>query len=143
MSTVSPIKVELGRFVPLVKSLGIEQRNPFKFWATEGNKFPILRRLALKILSANVTSADVERLFSRGGIICSNLRSLLKPDTVLTLTSLHYFYREEEDIIDSRSISSTNKSTRFASLQMDMAIRDGDYNDDQSDSDSDLSSVEE
>lgn len=143
LSTVSPIKVELGRFVPLVKSLGIEQRNPFKFWATEGNKFPILRRLALKILSANVTSADVERLFSRGGIICSNLRSLLKPDTVLTLTSLHYFYREEEDIIDSRSISSTNKSTRFASLQMDMAIRDGDYNDDQSDSDSDLSSVEE
>jgi hypothetical protein len=52
------------------------------------------------------------------------------------------FFREEEEIIESCSITSTRKSNRFASLQMGLAIKDGDYNyyyDDDSDSDSDLS----
>ena len=69
-------------------------------------------------------------------IICSNLRSRLKPDTILILTCLHYFFREEEEIVESRSITSTRKSNRFASLHMDLAIKDGDYNyNDDSDSD--------
>ena len=63
--------------------------------------------------------------------------------TVLILTSLHYFYREEESIVDSRSITSTKKSTRFANLQMNLAIKDGDYNEDiESDSGSDISDSE-
>jgi len=41
---------------------------------------------------------------------------------------LHYFFREEEEIVESRSITSTRTSNRFASLQMDLAIKDGDYN---------------
>ena len=67
------------------------------------------------------------------------MRASLKPNTVLILTSLHYFYREEEEVFDYRSVTSTEKSTRFATLQMDLAIRDDDYNHIESDSDSDIS----
>ena len=144
LSTVSPIKVELGKFIPFVRALDANERNPLLFWANHGHKYPILCLLASKVLSGNVTSADVERLFSRGGLICSNLRASLKPMTVLILTSLHYFYREEESILDSRSITSTKKSTRFANLQMNLAIKDGDYNEDiESDSGSDILDSEE
>ncbi|KAK9952779.1 hypothetical protein ABG768_018586 [Culter alburnus] len=40
------------------------------FWAKNQDKFPHLHNLAMKVLSVPASSAPVERVFSRGGIMC-------------------------------------------------------------------------
>jgi len=50
---------------------------PFKWWASQEKRFPILSRLAKKFLAIPATSASSERLFSDAGNImtvkCANL----------------------------------------------------------------------
>jgi len=45
--------------------------------------------------------SDVERLFSRAGIIFSSLRTNFSPSTLHALSSLHFFYKHEKELNES------------------------------------------
>ena len=73
-------------------------------WREHSDMFPILSRIAKRVMAASASSSDVERLFSRAGIIFfSPLRNNLKPETIQFLTTLHYWYIEEDGIEESNA----------------------------------------
>ena len=70
--------------------------NPLVFWPAHKEKFSIMARLCEVLLPIPATSGDVERIFSRGGIICTPRRNRLKQDTIQKLVFLHQAYLEDE-----------------------------------------------
>jgi len=90
-----------------------------QFWKLNAALFPILARVARRVMAASACSSDVERLFSRSGIIFSPLRTNLNPSTLHKLTTLHYFYKLEETVDESnlgRHKESERRSDKFAKL---------------------------
>ncbi len=114
-----------------------------QFWLLHAIMFPILALIARRIMAGNACSSDVERLFSRAGIIFSPLRSNLKPVTLQQLTSLHYWYRNEHNIGEAnkcRENETARRCDKFATLVLRserLVVNDGeDYCDsDSSDED--------
>ncbi|GAA6090110.1 uncharacterized protein LOC115775858 [Tachysurus ichikawai] len=51
--------------------------NALSFWAKNHDRYPQLHNLAMKVLSVPASSAPVERVFSRGGIIMRPHRACL------------------------------------------------------------------
>ena len=93
---------------------------------------PILSRIAKRVMAASACSSDVERLFSRAGIIFSPFRNYLKPETIQFLTTLHYWYIEEDGIEESnaaRNVESARRADKFAKLAIEnritLSIADG------------------
>ena len=54
---------------------------PFKWWASQKSRFPILSQLAKRYLAILATSAASERLFSDGGNVMTVTRTNLLPST--------------------------------------------------------------
>lgn len=104
------------------------------------SKFPILSRVAKRVLCSSATSCDVERLFSRAGLICTSLRNRLKPRTILFLTALHYHYMIEENLnfSNKRSEATSERSKKIATLTTSLLISSPDsYISDSDDDDND------
>ena len=62
--------------------------NPLQWWKFRGVKYPLLRKLARKMLCIPATSAPSERVFSVAGLTISKLRTKLKPDNASCLVFL-------------------------------------------------------
>ena len=62
--------------------------NPFTFWNTHADRFPILARVAKRFVSLPASSAEVERVASTGGRIMTPLRSAMKPKNTSMLIFL-------------------------------------------------------
>ncbi len=62
--------------------------NVFHFWADNKKKFPHLSNLAIRVLSIPASSAPIERVFSRGGIIMRPHRARLGAETLSKLIFL-------------------------------------------------------
>ena len=63
------------------------------------------------------------------GLICSALRNILAPRTIQYLTTLHYFYSNEEKRMKqetSREKAATSRTKRFATLTSDLLINAAD-----------------
>ena len=60
----------------------------FHFWANNKKKFPNLFSLAMRVLSIPASSAPVEGVFSRGGLIMRPHRARLGAETLLKLIFL-------------------------------------------------------
>lgn len=60
----------------------------FNFWADNKKKFPHLSNLAIRVLSIPASSAPIERVFSRGGIIMRPHRARLGAETLSKLIFL-------------------------------------------------------
>jgi hypothetical protein len=54
---------------------------PFKWWASQKSRFPILSQLAKKYLAIPATSASSEKLFSDAGNVMTVRRTNLLPST--------------------------------------------------------------
>ena len=93
--------------------------NPLNFWAKNAKQFPILARVARRILCAPPTSSQVERLFSASGRVCTFDRSRLKPMNVDILTSLYMWY--SLDLLDksTTALQGTAQARSFASHHID------------------------
>lgn len=138
LSEINPLHEELMTYVTIVKSLEVESRSTLRLWKENEVRFPLLAGVARRVLSTSGTSCDVERLFSRAGLICTALRNRLSPKTIQCLTTLHYYYAAEEKIRQTtRSKNADGRAHRFASLTTNLIIQAADSYISGSDSDSD------
>jgi hypothetical protein len=92
------------------------------WWADVGMyKFPILSRMAMRILCAQPTSAETERVFSISGRILNEMRSRLTSSHVNQLVCLHSWlkpkYGKQDSTRDSKRLA---KSSRFATLSLQL-----------------------
>jgi hypothetical protein len=103
--------------------MGIASANkqlPLLFWTEVHLAFPILWRIARRILPTPASSTDVERLFSVCGLICSDLHGSLSPEHVNMLASLNTWIKDDWGYRSARSVSSILSATRFVSMNADL-----------------------
>jgi hypothetical protein len=103
LSKKIPLRDEIVRFVALVQqhishclANNIPIMDPLHFYCEKqyGPGIPILTRLASTVETGAGAEGDCERIFSEGGIVCSDLRNRLKAETVEDLIFLHGVYSE-------------------------------------------------
>jgi hypothetical protein len=123
--SVPLLRLEFSTFVSFVKKHSEDGCEPLAFWGMHGDRFPILARIAAILLPISACSADVERLFSISGNICSPQRSSLSGKSIDTLTTLHYWLKEEYEYTSRKDRSRMAKDKRFTTLQVDLQILDG------------------
>uniref|UniRef100_A0A3B5QUR0 Uncharacterized LOC111606838 n=1 Tax=Xiphophorus maculatus TaxID=8083 RepID=A0A3B5QUR0_XIPMA len=71
----SSIATQLNRYFNDIRDC--DSDNALAFWGENQSKYPQLHNLALKVLSVPASSAPVERVFSRGGIVMRPHRARL------------------------------------------------------------------
>ena len=81
-------------------------------------------KVARRVLCASGTSCDVEKLFSRAGLIRSALRIRLLPKTIQCLTTMNYYYAPDEEKVkaSTREQAATSRAKRFASLTSEQLL---------------------
>jgi hypothetical protein len=63
--------------------------NPLDWWKVKQQQFPLLSKIAIKLLAIPATSAPSERVFSAAGLTIANERSRLDPSHANELVFLH------------------------------------------------------
>ncbi|VDL71081.1 unnamed protein product [Nippostrongylus brasiliensis] len=90
--------------------------DPFEFWRSEDNaaKYPLMKLLAKRYLSAPATSAESGRLFSAAGLVVGDLRRSLSPENLEKLLDeliKHYVMESKEE--SSQLITDLTPSARM------------------------------
>ena len=83
----SSVTSELNRYHQERSSL--QNDPPLLWWKANERRFPILSKIAKKVLAIPATSTPTERLFSTAGLICNKKRARLLAENVDTLVFLH------------------------------------------------------
>ena len=125
LSDVNPLHEEIRKYISLARAISVNSRSTLGFWKDNSADLPILSKVARRVLAISGTSCDVERLFSRAGLICTALRNRLAPKTIQCLSSLHYYYAEEQ-AQSTRSANEDGRAKRFAALTTALLIEAGD-----------------
>ena len=127
LSSLVPIVEELKRFVGVMSVASANNELPLPFWTDNYASFPILWRIARRILPTPASSTDVERLFSVCGLICTDGRSKLTPTHVNTLASLNIWIRESLGYRSVVSEKSEQSARRYVTLNADLEMNVPDY----------------
>lgn len=87
------INVELRQYLnqPVIP----RHNDPLKYWQTLKHAYPMLFNIAIKYLAVTATSVPSERLFSKAGIIKSDIRNRLTPNRLNMLLFLGSLNRED------------------------------------------------
>ena len=75
LSNVNPLHEKIRKYIRLARALSVDSRSTLGFWKDNSADLPILIKVARRVLAISGTSCDVERLFSRAGLICTALRA--------------------------------------------------------------------
>ena len=67
--------------------------NPLDFWKPHSKEFPLLCKLAKRIYSIPATSCDVDRQFSRAGLVVNQRRTNKSPDQVKNIFLIRSFQK--------------------------------------------------
>ncbi|CAF3896324.1 unnamed protein product [Rotaria sordida] len=70
--------------------------NPLSFWKKKESTYPILAKVAARVLGVPATSAAVEREFSFAGNVITQKRARLSPDTVNDIVFNHLFIKYKQ-----------------------------------------------
>jgi hypothetical protein len=94
------------------------------WWSDIGiYKFPILARMAGRVLAAQPTSAETERLFSISGRVLCKARMALSYYHVNELVCLHnWLQRDLKEGEKRRDAKRMNKTQQFATLSLEMEL---------------------
>jgi hypothetical protein len=122
---------------------------PLEFFPRSENEFPILARLALILLAICCCSADVERLFSKSGLIFTKKRTRLLPDRVnILMTTLKSWLDGAGENLEEYTVPTVSQNTvqesnkRFVTLNVMLEVQEPtlfeeDFEDDDDDEDAD------
>jgi len=93
---VAPIKDELQHYLNVPELPALEEYDPFLWWATNKNQYPLLHQLAMKYLSIPATSVPSERLFSDAKNLVTPQRTRLDSFLINQLM----FLKRNRDYVD-------------------------------------------
>ena len=85
-----------------------DKNNPLKWWKDHQTAYPILSKLARKVLCIPATSAPAERLFSVTGVILYQRRARITDDNTAETIYLH----QNLPIIDKKITEKEEKSSK-------------------------------
>lgn len=85
---------ELSRYMKETISFDSLDMSPMEWWESYSRSFPILSKLAARLLSIPASSASCERVFPQAGLTLSKLRTRLGKDTVANLMMIKYHHSE-------------------------------------------------
>ncbi|CAM4835812.1 unnamed protein product [Rotaria magnacalcarata] len=80
-----------------------EEYNPLNFWKKKHSSYPILAKVAARVLAVPATSAAVERDFSFTGNIITQKRSKLSPDTINDIVFNHSYNMYKKNLVTEES----------------------------------------
>lgn len=80
---------EVSRYMAEPSSASVDKGSPLKWWKANESRFPLLAKVAKKVLAIPATSTPTERLFSTAGLICTKKRARLSAEHVDMLVFLH------------------------------------------------------
>ena len=124
MSSLVPIQEEIRQYLPVMSIASSEMDLPLPFWTTHAEKFPILFRIARRVLPTPGSSTDVERMFSVCGLICTSNRPSLSPDHVNVLTSLNLLWLKEKYGYRNKraDMTSAESCKRYVTISADLEL---------------------
>jgi hypothetical protein len=107
--------------------------SPLEYWQTEGEYWPLLQPIALRLFSMVASSASSERNFSTFGFIHQKLRNSLEPHKVMQLVYIKTNYpivskiklaanSEENDCESEPGCSVIEISSDSSSLNLDNSL---------------------
>jgi hypothetical protein len=122
---------ECDDYVTYLTAMGEEEVmkiESLQWWADVGiYRFPILARMAMRILSAQPTSAETERVFSISGRVLNEARSRLTSSHINQIVCLHSWLKEKHgEGNNDRNAKRLAKSTRFATLSLALEVEAAD-----------------
>ena len=88
-TTVDQEADEVSRYMLEPSSASVDKTCPLRWWKTNESRFPMLAKVAKKVLAIPATSTPKERLFSTAGLICTKKRARLSAKHVDMLVFLH------------------------------------------------------
>lgn len=94
--TSSPIKDEFQHYLNVLELPALEEYDPFLWWATNKNQYPVLHQIAMKYLSIPATSVPSERLFSDAKNLVTSQRTRLDSFLINQLM----FLKRNRDYVD-------------------------------------------
>jgi hypothetical protein len=92
------------------------------FWTTHAERFPILFRIARRVLPTPASSTDVEKMFSVCGLICTSNRASLSPEHINVLTSLNLWLKEKYGYRNMRAGKSADSCKRYVTISADLDL---------------------
>ena len=93
---IAPTKDEFQHYLNVSELPVLEEYDPFSWWATNKNQYPILHQVAMKYLSIPATSVSSERLFS-------DAKNLITPQRIRLdsfLINQLMFLKRNRDYVD-------------------------------------------
>ena len=88
-----------------------------QFFADYKSQFPILAGVAAIVLAQDITTGDMERINSRGGIYYRPHRNRLKPETVQKIIFLYGCYVREDGGLTHRQQKARERASTFIQHQ--------------------------
>jgi hypothetical protein len=122
-SAISPLRDECTRYITKIRYLTAEARDissivdPLEFFAEYKSQFPILTGVAAIVLAQDITTGDMERINSRGGIYYRPHRNRLKPETVQKIIFLYGCYVREDGGLTHRQQKARERASSFIRYQ--------------------------
>ena len=122
-STICPLREECTRYITKIRYLIAEARDtnsivePLQFFADHKSQFPILAGVAAIVLAQDITTGDMERINSRGGIYYRPHRNRLKPETVQKIIFLYGCYVREDGGLTHRQQKARERASNFIRYQ--------------------------
>ena len=90
LSQINPLQKEFADYyVEKISSIAPGEKKTLDCWVENEMLIPILTKVARRFLCVSASSRNMERLFSRAGLICTKLRNSLALYTILCLSTLH------------------------------------------------------
>ncbi len=111
----SRIALEIEQFKRF--SLTLQNGRPLVWWSLHAAQFPLLPRVARRVLAVLATSASSERSFSEAGLLVTKKRSSLSSDLVAQMTLLRGWYK----LMEKNSKASLPNISLFKEVEIDDA----------------------
>ena len=94
--------------LPLLAHSSVSPGDPLKWWKLNETMLPLLSKVARRILNIPATSASSERTFSTAGLVISQKRQRLSPETASAIVHLNGAWSQVDKFYANKKINSAS-----------------------------------